>query len=299
MNPPYLPDTITYQLPSGTKREMRRIEDYDIHYLERGEGIPVFMMHGNPTWSFLYRKVMAALDPTRYRCIAPDLVGLGLSSKPKEGDFHTLDNHQRIMSKFLEKVVDQDFIFVGQDWGGPIGLLASMHHSRKLKAMVIMNTSLRPPRAGFKPTTFHKFSRMPLISELVFRVFQFPQKYLHTAQGDPHSISGMVKDAYTFPLRKISDNKAPLMLARMVPNSLDHPSVTFLKQTEAYAAAFEGPVSLVWGKNDPVLGRLLSAHQKLMPRARVQLTEGGHFIQEEYPELIAQEIEKVCKEAFG
>ncbi|MFP4505517.1 MAG: alpha/beta fold hydrolase [Cyclobacteriaceae bacterium] len=289
---------ISYQLPAGTQSHICRVEDYSVHYLERGKGIPVFMMHGNPSWSFLYRKIMGALDTNRYRCIAPDLVGLGFSSKPRKSSFHTLDNHQRIISKFLEKLIDQDFIFVGQDWGGPIGLLASMHHTQQLKGMVVLNTSFRPPRAGFKPTAFHKFSRIPLVSDVVFRLFQFPQAYLHTAQGNSRSISGLVKKAYTYPLRKISQNMAPLMLARMVPHHLDHPSVNFLKQTEAYAAAFEGPVSLVWGKNDPILGGLLSAHQRLMPKARVQLTEGGHFIQEEFPELIAAEIDIVRKEAF-
>ena len=77
----------------------------------------------------------------------------------------------------------------------------------------------------------------------------------------------------------------------MVPNSLDHPSVAGLKETAAFAADFKKPVTLVWGQKDPILGRLISAHQKLMPHAKVELTDGGHFIQEEYPELIAQAIQ--------
>jgi pimeloyl-ACP methyl ester carboxylesterase len=292
MSLPSLPFQYAELLPQGTERKTINIDDQVIHYLERGTGTPVFMMHGNPTWSFLYRNIMSGLDPEQYRCIVPDLVGLGLSSKPGNS-FHTLEKHQDIMTKFLNTVLTEDFIFVGQDWGGPIGLLASMHCKFKLLGMVLMNTSILPPKPNFKPTTFHAFSRIPIISDLVFRVFQFPQRYLGSVQGDRNSIAGTVRQAYIWPLTNIANNNAPLILARMVPNSLDHPSVAWLKKTTEFARTFKGPVALVWGKMDPILGRLVSAHQKLMPHASVELTDGGHFIQEEYPKLIVEAIKKV------
>ncbi len=293
MKVPPLPQDINAMLPHGTQRKTLNIEGYTIHYLERGKGIPVFLMHGNPTWSFLYRNIIGALDPKKFRCIAPDLVGLGLSSKPTGSKFHTLDNHQRIMSKFLAEVIKENFIFVGQDWGGPIGLLASINSKYKIKGMVLMNTMIRPPKENFRPTFFHKFSRIPIVSDIVFRIFQFPQRYLHMVQGDPKSISGKVKAAYIYPLRKFRENKAPLFLARMVPNSHKHYSVSFFKKTEDFASTYKGPVSLIWGKKDPILGRLGSAHKKLMPHATLQETDGGHFIQEEYPELIVAAIRQM------
>lgn len=296
MGLPPLPDFIAQQLPADTQRHTLSIEGYTIHYLIRGTGRPVFMMHGNPTWSFLYRKIMAELDPDEFQCIAPDLVGLGFSDKPTDPSFHTLENHQRIMASFTQQVLPGPFIFVGQDWGGPIGLLASIQANHPMQGMVLLNTIIRPPRPGFKSTSFHKFSRMPGISDWVFRRFHFPQRYLHTAQGDKSSIRGQVAKAYAYPIRSYKENLAPLMLARMVPDSLEHPSVDFLKQTDAFAAGYKGPVELVWGKNDPVLGRLSNAHQKLMPHANLTLTEGGHFIQEEHPELIAQAIKAVANQ---
>lgn len=294
---PALPSFIEAQLPPDISRHTLFVEGYTIHYLKRGKGIPVFMMHGNPSWSFIYRNIMAELDPEQYCCIVPDLVGLGLSDKPSDSDFHSLENHAGIMGKFVQEVIGQDFIFVGQDWGGPIGLLACMQSSFTLKGMVLLNTMIRPPKEDFRPTAFHKFSRMPVLSDLVFRLFRFPQAYLHKVQRHPASIQGWVKKAYTWPLRKWKENKAPLLLARMVPDSQEHPSIPFLQQTEAFAGSFKGPVTLVWGKKDPVLGRLASAHQKLMPHAELKLTDGGHFIQEEYPELIARAIEEVTTSA--
>lgn len=290
---PSIPEFITKQLPEGTQRKTLMIEGHTIHYMERGEGLPVFLMHGNPTWSFLYRKIMAELDPTRFRCIAPDLVGLGFSSKPKDKAFHTLDNHQRIMAAFVKEVIDQPFVFVGQDWGGPIGLLASMQASHEMQGMVLMNTIIRPPKENFKSTSFHRFSRMPILSDVVFRGFHFPQRQLHRVQGHQDSIRGEVAKAYAYPIRRISENQAPLMLARMVPDGHDHPSVSFMRETDAFAAAYKNPVALIWGEKDPVLGRLHRAHQRLMPHASLEVTDGGHFIQEEYPDKIAAAVVQV------
>ncbi|MCX2744033.1 alpha/beta fold hydrolase [Mangrovivirga sp. M17] len=285
-----IPDFILEQIPDGIKSKTAMVDGYEIHYLEKGSGIPVFLLHGNPTWSFIYRNIIDKLDPEKYRCIAPDLLGLGFSDKPKDPNFHTLANHKNVMINFLKKVIDDDFIFVGQDWGGPIGLLASMNQSYNLKGMVLLNTSILPPKKDFKSTLFHKFSHLPFVSDLAFRIFGFPQNYLSIAQGHKDSIRGKVSKAYSYPLKKAKENIAPLMMARMVPDSHEHPSVKYLEKTKAYAENFKGPVSIIWGKNDPVLGRLSSAHTRLLPHANFTETDGGHFIQEEYPGLISNAI---------
>lgn len=295
---PTLPPFIQAQLPPGTESKFIEVDEFRIHYLERGIGKPVFMMHGNPTWSFLYRNIMLNLDPEIYRCIVPDLVGLGFSQRPSSASFHTLENHQRVITHFLDALIEEDFLFVGQDWGGPIGMLASRNTKSRMAGLVLLNTMIRPPKPDFKPTAFHKFSRIPVVSEVAFRLLGYPQKALEKAQGFPASISGDVKRAYTYPLKGLNQNAAPLMLARMVPNSHDHPSVPLLKETEQFAAQFAGPAGLFWGKRDPILGRLASAHQKILPNAAVKLTGGGHFIQEEYPAEIASLIAEIAQKAF-
>jgi haloalkane dehalogenase len=136
---------------------------------------------------------------------------------------------------------------------------------------------------------------MPIVSDLVFRLLGFPIPVLHRVQGDPRSIGRAEKRAYRYPLRAFRDRVAPLALARMVPASLDHPSVPALRQVEAWAAAFQGPVRLVWGKNDPILGRGLKAMRRLFPTAQVVETEAGHFLQEEVPDLLASAITAVVE----
>jgi len=145
---------------------------------------------------------MNRLAGEEIRCIAPDLIGLGFSSKPGSMDDHTLENHARWIGAFIDGLDVEGLIFVGQDWGGPIGLRALADRPHLLKGLVMLNTAIAPPRPGFKPTVFHKFSRMPVISTLVFRGFGFPQNMLHRAQGNPASISGNTARAYQYPLRR-------------------------------------------------------------------------------------------------
>jgi haloalkane dehalogenase len=114
--------------------------------------------------------------------------------------------------------------------------------------------------------------------------------FLDRVQGDRRSIGPVEKRAYRYPLRAFHDRVAPLALARMVPQSLDHPSVPALREVEAWAAAFQGPVRLVWGKKDPILGRGLIAMRRLFRAAPVVETEAGHFLQEEVPDALAAAI---------
>jgi cis-3-alkyl-4-acyloxetan-2-one decarboxylase len=154
-----------------------------------------------------------------------------------------------------------------------------------------------PPREGFRPTRFHRFARLPLVSDVAFRLLGFPQNALHRAQGDPASIRGDVARAYRYPLRRLRDNAAPLALARMVPDGHPgHPSLEPLERVQSYVTSFAGPIAVVWGDRDPVLGRLRKRIEALLPKATVTRTEAGHFLQEEVPEEIADAIRRVASD---
>ena len=99
-------------------------------WVESGRGRDVVCVHGNPTWSFLWRKVIAALEGQRLRLLAPDLLGCGRSSKPRAVSWHGLDRHAAALSAWMEARRLQDPILVVQDWGGPIGLLAAARTPR-------------------------------------------------------------------------------------------------------------------------------------------------------------------------
>jgi haloalkane dehalogenase len=293
---PPLPAWIERQLCPGTRRYRIDLDDYRMHVAETGEGPAVLLLHGNPTWSFLYRKVAAALAGDGLRLVMPDLVGLGFSDRPRSAAEHTLAGHARWMGALIDGLGLREFVFVGHDWGGPIGLRALADRRGAARGLVILNTVVSPPREGFRPTRFHRFARVPVLSDVAFRLLGFPQNSLHRVQGDPASIRGDVARAYRFPLRRLRSNAAPLALARMVPDgSPDHPSLPDLARVQEFVGSFAGPVAVVWGDRDPILGRLRKRIEALLPKAVVTRTDAGHFLQEEVPEAIAAAIRAVAK----
>jgi haloalkane dehalogenase len=265
-----------------------------VHVMETaGAGQPVLMVHGNPTWGFLWRKVAVELAPG-LRGIMPDLVGCGFSDKPRDPRWHTLDNHIRVLGEVIDALGLDRVILVVQDWGGPIGLGALAERRERLAGLVLLNTVVGPPRPGFKPTAFHRFARLPLVSEAVFRLAGFPQNIMARVQGDRASIRGAVAEAYRLPLAGLEHNVAPLALARMVPNSHTHPSIPALRRCQDLIEWWRGPTEIVWGDKDPILGRVLPWLEKLIPAARVTRTAAGHFLQEEVPDAIAGAIGRIA-----
>lgn len=288
---PELPDWLARELPFDRYRV--EVGAWRMHVMEAGAGPTVLMVHGNPTWGFLYRRVARALG-AGFRVVLPDLVGLGLSDKPHHACEHTLENHIRWTARLVELLDLRDVIVVGQDWGGPIGFGAFAACPERVAGLVVLNTVLGPPKPGFSPTAFHRFARMPVVSDLAFRVAQFPQIDLGLAQGDRGSMAGDVGRAYRWPLRRFRDRKAPLAMARMVPDTMHHESIPALGRVHDFVSAWDGPAAIVWGHRDPVLGKLFGRTTRTLPNANVWETQAGHFLQEEVPDEIADAIRYVA-----
>ena len=121
-----------------------------MHVMECGRGRPVLAVYGNPAWSFLYRKVAAALAAEPLRVVMPDLVGLGLSDRPPRASDHTIEGHARWLGALIDALALRDAIVVVQDWGGPIALRALADRPSVASALVLLNTVVGPPRPGFR-----------------------------------------------------------------------------------------------------------------------------------------------------
>jgi pimeloyl-ACP methyl ester carboxylesterase len=291
---PGLPSWLEAEMPF--RRRLYRGDRYAIHLVDEGAGMPVVMQHGNPTWCYLWRKVIGRLADRGVRVIAPDLVGLGLSDKPRDASVHTLVFHAEQVEGLLRALEVERVVIAGQDWGGPVLGLVAARNPELVRGAVFANTGLAAPRRAGTLSWFHRLANMPVIGDVVFRVLNFPMPVMQVVQGDRGSIGRAEKRAYRYPLRRMGDRTAPLALARMVPTSLEHPSVEPMRQVEAWAGSFSGPVRLVWGRADPILGRGLKAMRRLFPNAAVVETEAGHFLQEEAPEALAEAILGVVSE---
>jgi haloalkane dehalogenase len=263
-----------------------------VHVLEVGSGFPVYAQHGNPTSGFLYRRVAAELPTDRVRVIMPTLVGLGFSSKVP-ASAHTLDNHVRWMNEVLTQLELTEVVYVGQDWGGPVGMGALARAPGLLRGAVVMNTGLNAPREAMELSSAHARVRTPIVGEfmLEFMVSIFDQ--LHRMQGDPASIPAAVAELYGRPVRESGNVKAPVALMRMVTDGPQHPSAEVMREIEAYVGGLDIPAELVWGMNDPILAGGLPQMRANFPEAPVLETGAGHFLQEEVPGEIAAAIVRV------
>lgn len=294
---PSLPAWLERDLPFTRKALRLECEiDYGrvLHLIDHGQGRPVLMLHGNPTWSYLWRKVIRMLDPDTFRCVAPDMLGMGLSSTLPRVEDHSASHHAEVLARVIEELDLHDILLVGQDWGGPMAASLGARYPDRIAGVVLANTSVLVPQVP-RGSSFHRFARMPVISDLAFRVGGFPLWNLHSVQGDRSSMRGEVARAYAWPFAEVSRRVAPLALARMVPDGPEHPSLPELRRGEAWIRSFGGPMRLVWGVRDPILGKALKKHERAFPDAKVILTQAGHFLQEEVPGSLASAIISVHK----
>ena len=273
-----------YTLERGEDRGRR------LHFIDAGAGPEVLLLHGNPTWSFLWRQVIARLGDMR--CVAPDLLGFGLSDKPAHAREHSVDRHADALAELVTALDLRKLVLVGQDWGGPLAAALGARLPERIAGVVLANTSVLVPRRP-RGTWFHRLARVPVLAEVLFHGLGLPQASLGWVQGDRGSIAGEVAAAYRWPLRRRVDRAGPLALARMVATSNEHPSLPALRRGEAWIRGFTGPIALVWGERDPLLGAVLRRHIEAFPAASVTRTQAGHFLQEEVPANLAGAVRDV------
>lgn len=263
-----------------------------VHVLEVGSGYPVYLQHGLPTSGFLYRRIAETVPRDQFRLIMPTLVGFGFSSKVPASQ-HSIENHIAWMNTLLEELELTELIFVGQDWGGPIGAGALSRSPDLMQGMVVLNTVLDAPDAPREVPTILRVIRVPVVGEILLEGIASVFDQLPSFQNDPQSMPPELLDLFRRPVEESGNAKAPLAMARMSVFSPDEPGAELLHTTEAYLVGADVPVEIVWGMNDPRLGNRLADVQALLPHATTVETDAGHFLQEEAPEDIAAAIQRI------
>ena len=290
-----LPEYAANMVNSSYKSYFIEVEKgIKVHILETGKGFPIFLMHGNPTSGFLYRKVVENLPLDKVRVIMPTTPGLGFSTKIPASE-HTLENHIGWINKVLKELELTELVYSGQDWGGPIGMGALALSSDLLKGAVLMNTGFNAPTINTDLSPAHATVKTPVIGELIVEVFFSIFDRLGRVQGDPESWTPEVIKLYGKPLYEDGNSKAPLAMMRMVTDGPDHPSTPSMKKIENYVKTLDIPVEIIWGMNDPILGKALPNMKANFPDAPVVETSAGHFLQEEVPVQIAESLLRVLE----
>ena len=260
------------------------------HYIDEGEGDPIVMVHGNPTWSFYYRELIKALSEC-YRCIVPDHIGCGLSDKPGLTDYdYRLCSRVDDLDNLLDTLaIDDKITLIVHDWGGMIGMAYGLRHPEKIRRLVVMNTAaFLPPRSKRIPMRLRIIRNGgPLAALLVlgFNLFAVGALSMASKKG----LSAEVKKGLTAPYNCWRNRTATLKFVQDIPLAEKDPSYRLVKQVDDQLEILSKlPVLICWGKQDFVFDHdYLSEWQRRFPAAEVHcFADAGHYVLEDVPEKI-------------
>lgn len=266
-----------------------------MHYIDEGKknAPPVLLFHGEPSWSFLYRKMIPVLVDAGFRCLAPDLIGFGKSDKPDDIAFYTYDSHISWLEQWRESVVPEPAALFCQDWGGLLGLRMVGEEPGKFTCVTASNTFL--PEGGGKASDAFMAWREFAKSSPEFNIGNILQG------ACVRELTLEEVAAYDAPFPDEPSKAGARAFPQLVPVEDDKPGVAENKAAWQGLANFEKPFLTIIGEDDKVLGAATGtmagrvAGAKDMPH--FSLSKCGHFCQEDRPDELAQGVIDTAKKA--
>jgi pimeloyl-ACP methyl ester carboxylesterase len=258
-----------FAAPAGTLR-----------YVDVGSGPAVVLVHGTPTWSFLYRALIVRLAE-RHRVIAVDHLGFGLSDKPADAPYRPED-HARRLEALLDALALESVALVVHDFGGPIGLAYAVRHPERVRRLVLFNTWLWSLADDPRVARASRLASGPVGRLLYRRLNASPRWLIPMVMGDRRRLSPVAHAHYQRPFPDPASREAPLALARALAGS----SAWYDGLWAARARLRAIPTLLLWGMRDPTFGpESLARWRSALPDAEVaEFAGSGHFVLEEEPE---------------
>ncbi len=257
----------------------RDVIDARMHYLDEGRGAPVVMLHGNPSWSFLYRDLVRVLAPTR-RCLVPDHVGMGLSQKPQAYPYtlkRHIDNLENLLAATLGE--DEPVDLVVHDWGGAVGCGWAVRHPRRVRSLVVMNTAAFP--GGRIPRRI-AVCRWPFLGALAVRGLN-GFVLAATRMTTLRPLAPQVKAGYLFPYDSWASRIGILRFVQDIPLHAEAPSHAVLADIENKLASLRpARMLLLWGMRDWCFTPAFLRHWKAaFPQAATEEYDAGHYVLED------------------
>jgi haloalkane dehalogenase len=270
------PDELLQGLPDFPFESRYREHDgLRLAHLDEGEGPAVLFMHGEPTWSFLWRKVIAPVRDAGFRCIAPDLPGFGRSDKPMSVDWYSYDRHVEAIAPLIEQLDLQGATMVVHDWGGPIGLRLAVEHAARFDRLVILDTGL-----------FTGHQRMTdawlAFRDFVARTEDLPVGMLvrGACKQDP---GDEVIAAYEAPFPNAESKAGARAFPLLIPQTPQAPGAA---EGQRVLDALKGdtrPTLMLWADSDPVLPLSVGEHfaEAIGRESPRVIQNASHFLQED------------------
>jgi haloalkane dehalogenase len=253
-----------------------------LHYVDEGQGNPILLLHGEPTSSFLWRKLIPQLPG---RTIAPDLIGFGRSDKPTEIGWYSYDRHVDSIARLVDELDLTELTLVVHDWGGPIGLRVAVEHPERVARLVILNTGI----GGGRPPSETWLRFRAVVRELGTALDIGRLVEAGTAQGLDDDVRAAYDAAFPTPESKAG----ALAFPELVPTEPDHPNTAPMNRVREALRSWQKPTLVVWGAEDAVLPpQYAQGFVDLIPGAEgpVLIEGAGHFLQEDRPDELAEAI---------
>ena len=259
-----------------------------VHYIDEGEGPVVLLLHGNPTWSFVYREVVTRLRKS-FRCIAPDYLGFGLSEHPT-GFGYSAKEHAEVVRQLVRYLDLRDVTIVGHDWGGPIGMRIALDETPRVRALVMGNTWYWPAD-GFIMKAFAYAMSTGAGQKLILERNFFAERLLRA--GVKRSLPDAVLQHYAGVFPSVESRSGVAELARDLTSSdfwlgeIAHAVPRILRDV---------PLLLTWGMHDPVFTpRFMDHFREDFRSVIVRRLDARHFIQEDTPAKLSEAVESFLK----
>ena len=255
-----------------------------MHYVDEGDGDPILLLHGEPTWAFLYRKLIPRLAQLG-RVVAPDYFGFGRSDKPLDPDWYTYDAHYASIEELCDQLGLTRLTIVVQDWGGPLGLRYAVEHEERVDRLVILNTGIGGGRAPSDEwLRFREVMRKVGTDIVASRLVQ---------SGCVAELPQEVLDAYDAPFPTPESRVGVAQFPEQVPVEPDHPNTAKMNAVREQLRSWEKPALVLFSDSDRIFSlRHAERLAEWIPGAKLGApVEGaGHFLQEEQGEEIAERV---------
>ncbi len=291
-----LPEPIRAQWPY--QPHYARVNGWRMHYIDEGSGDPVVLLHGNPTWGFLYRDFVAPLTAAGHRVIIPDMIGFGLSEKPAREQEHTLDGHIANLTGLMRHLDLRRITLVCHDWGGPTGLGFAFSNKDRMRALVAMSTwGWALPPSEFHSRVFPwRMMHAPLLAPyLLGRHNALAARGVYLSVVDRKRFAERGQAAYAAVLPDAQSRLLTWVWPRWIPMDDTARALRRFDWLERELRACTLPAMLVWGREDDVFDPAIYAtrFKQLLPHAEgPHMVTGRHFLQEDSgPEIAAHIVD--------
>ncbi|MDP9228490.1 MAG: haloalkane dehalogenase [Actinomycetota bacterium] len=255
-----------------------------LHRADEGEGRPLVCFHGEPTWAYLYRKMVPPLVAAGHRVICPDYAGFGRSDKPTDRDWYSYDRHVELVSRQLAALDLSDAVVVVQDWGGPIGLRWAVENADRVGALAILNTGLFTGRVSKGFLAWREFAEKNPDLPVGFVI----------QGGTATELADDVVAAYEAPFPTPDSKAGAAQFPLLVPTSDEDAGAKEMRAVADELSRWEKPALVAFSDNDPVFPYPRAGERffELIPGAgeQVRVEGGAHFLQEDRGERVAEEL---------